>query len=187
VLSFAAAVPEVSAALEELDPVQRPRFIAIDGLTSAGKTTFGAYLAAGLGAALLHTDDFAHAGPELWDHARFHRRVWEPLAAGRAAAFTLHHWSRGPAGEAELPPETRIVVVEGLRSLDRAVATPWDLTVWVKTDEAIRLERARTRDGGARWECWSENWAPKEADYVRVQEPEERADFIVDGTTGPKG
>ncbi|MDR1807795.1 MAG: hypothetical protein LBR33_07795 [Propionibacteriaceae bacterium] len=181
-LGFAAAADVISAYLEELDPVQRPRFIAVDGLTAAGKTTFGEYLAAALGGLVFHTDDLAQAGPELWDHARFQRDVWTPLADGRPARVTLQHWtSQEPTGEAAIDPETRIVVVEGIHSLDRAVVTPWDGRVWVAVDEDVRLERARARDGGARWECWSQTWLPRELEYVRVQEPQERADFIVHG------
>jgi uridine kinase len=182
-LGSAVAAAVISAHLDELAPVQRPRFIAVDGLTGAGKTTFGEHLAGALGGVVVHTDDLAQAGPQLWDHARFTRDVWEPLSRGLPAHAELQHWTAdGPTGTLDLPADSRIVVVEGIRALDRAVGVDWDVRVWVKVPEDIRLVRAQARDGGRRWDCWSTTWLPQELEYVRVQQPEETADFIVDGT-----
>jgi uridine kinase len=183
---FPGAASAISFFLEELPAAQRPRFIAVDGLTCAGKTSLGEYLAPALGAVLLHTDDISQAGPLLWDHERFERDVHQPLSTRHAARLELQHWTADtPHGELTLPETTRIVVVEGIHSLDAAVAVPWDVRVWVKVDEELRLRRAKERDGGARWDCWSSEWLPRELEYVRVQRPEDRADFIVDGDSLP--
>jgi uridine kinase len=185
-LSFTVAAEAVSVHLEQLPAVQRPRFVAIDGLSCAGKTTFASYLAEAVGGTVLHTDDLAHKGPDLWDHERFTRQIWQRLSHGLTARCQLQHWSQeAPGGEIELPPETRIVVLEGIRSLDRAVTCAWDVRLWVSVDEDTRLNRARQREGGTRWDCWSTNWLPKEQEYVRVQEPHESAHFLVAGDTLP--
>ncbi|MDR1264983.1 MAG: hypothetical protein LBK42_05305 [Propionibacteriaceae bacterium] len=184
-LSFAAAADTVAERLERLGAAGRPRFVAVDGLTGAGKTTFGGYLAGRLGGRLVHGDDLAQQGPELWDHARFQRDVWRPLAAGRPASVELWHWTADRAtGRLEIDPATALVVVEGIHVLDQAVRTDWDLRLWLEVDEGLRHRRVRSRPGD-RWDCWSTHWLGRELAYVQEQDPAGSADLIVDGDSAP--
>ena len=70
--------------------------------------------------------------------------------------------------------------------MDDAVQVPWDVRVWVDVDRELRLDRARAREGGARWVCWSANWMPREDAYVSEQQPSARADLVVDGDSAPR-
>src|SRR6185312_7981652 len=86
------------------------RVVAVDGLGGAGKTTLAERLAAELGAAVVHTDDFAG-----WDNPvdwwpQLLAQVLEPLADGRAARFTPSSWG-GPAPEpVEIAPAPFVVL-----------------------------------------------------------------------------
>lgn len=162
----------------------RTVFVGVDGLSCAGKTTFADHLATRTGAVVVHGDDLSRAGRPLWEHERFVFEVAEPLLAGRDAAYVRWHWTSPTAGPTlVVPAGTPLVVVEGVHVLDEAVGFDWDVRVWLDVDDGLRLERARAREGGARWECWSTNWMPRELAYVSTQDPAARADVVVDGNS----
>jgi uridine kinase len=166
--------------LAERVPAGRPAFVGIDGLSCAGKTTFANRLAAALGGDVVHGDDMSRPGRPLWEHERFVSEVYEPVRASGSAAYRRWHWTSQEPGEVMTVSRTP-VVVEGVHVTDDAVTVPWDVRVWVTVDEDVRIERAKVREGGERWECWSTNWMPQEAAYVAAQNPEARADVVVVG------
>lgn len=166
--------------LAERVPAGRPAFIGIDGLSCAGKTTFANRLGEALGGDVVHGDDMSRPRQPLWEHERFVTEVYETVLSTGAASYRRWHWTSTEPGEILTVTRTP-VVVEGVHVTDDAVAVPWDVRVWVSVDEDVRIERAKEREGGARWECWSTNWMPKEAEYVATQHPEARADVVVNG------
>ncbi len=176
-----AAVDAVRTLLAERVPAGRSGFVGVDGLSCAGKTTFAAALAEALGATVVHGDDMSRAGRPLWEHERFGEEVYEPVRAGRDGRYRRWHWTSVQPGEEYVVPAGRPVVVEGVHVTDDAVQVPWDVRVWVDVDRSLRLDRARAREGGARWECWSTNWMPAEDAYEASQRPAARADVVVDG------
>ena len=168
--------------LIERVPTGRPAFIGVDGLSCAGKTTFADRLAEALGGDVVHGDDMSRPGRPLWEHERFVADVYAAVLADGKATYQRWHWTSQEPGE-ELAVTRSPVVVEGIHVTDEAVEVPWDVRVWVRVDEDVRIERAQEREGGARWECWSTNWMPQEAAYVAAQHPETRADVVVDGSS----
>lgn len=181
-IPFADATERVAELLAERVPAGRSAFIAVDGQSCAGKTTFAAALAEALpGSVIVHGDDMSRAGRPLWEHERFVTEVYGPLLAGQGATYRRWHWtSVEPGAELVVPPGVP-VIAEGVHTMDRAVAVPWDVRVWVDVDRSLRLDRARAREGGARWDCWSTNWMPQEDAYVTAQNPAASADLVVDG------
>lgn len=181
-IPFDDAIAEVARLLAERVGAGRSGFVAVDGQSCAGKTTFADALAVGLpGAIVVHGDDLSRAGRPLWEHERFLAEVYRPLAGGGEARYRRWHWtSVEPGAELVVPPGVP-VIAEGVHTMDRAVAVPWDVRVWVDVDRSLRLDRARAREGGARWDCWSTNWMPQEDAYVTAQNPAASADLVVDG------
>ncbi len=175
------AAAEVARLLAVRVPPGRSGFVGVDGPSCAGKTTFAALLAEVLGATVVAGDDLSRPGRPLWEHERFVAEVYQPVAAGRDGRYRRWHWTSARPGDEVVVPAGRPVVVEGVRTTDVAVAVPWDVRVWVDADRDVRLDRARTRDGGARWQCWSTRWLPREDAYVALQRPYERADVVVTG------
>ncbi len=181
-IPFSEATALVAQLIAQRVPAGRTAFVAIDGQSCAGKTTFAEALAAALpGAQIVHGDDMSRAGRPLWEHERFLAEVYEPLAAGQEARYRRWHWTSVEPGEEFVVPTGVPVVAEGVHMLDQAVAIPWDVRVWVDVDRDVRLDRAKAREGGARWACWSTNWMPREDAYVAEQDPAATADVIVDG------
>jgi len=162
--------------------------VAVDGRSGAGKTTVAAALAEALRAsAVLHTDDFA------WHHSFFGwtellRGVLADARAGRAVSYRPPAWdARGRPGAIEVPAGTRIVIVEGVGAGRRELCDHLDALVWVQSDFAEAERRGIARDGGdAHAEAFWHEWMAEEIPFLLADRPWERADVVVDGTSGPQ-
>jgi len=169
-------------------PAGRPRVVAVDGRSGAGKTTLARRLAATVArSAIVHTDDIA------WFHARFdwvalmREGVLEPVRRGEAVAYRPPPWDeRSRPGAVEVPAGCELVVVEGVGAGRAELADLLDAAVWVQSDRAVARERGLARDGGD-VEGWDE-WEAEELPFLARDRPWERADVIVAGTgIAPEG
>src|SRR5215207_11218097 len=142
------------------------RWVGIDGLGAAGKTSFAAQLAALLPEAhVIHVDDFARPSVRGWERARFVAEVLEPLLGGRPACYSRWDYlTDEPRGSAEVPPGVP-VIVEGVSATDDRVPVPWDITVWLDVPEAIRRQRIEERDDEGLLYRWRTDWWPNEQAY----------------------
>lgn len=156
--------------------------VAIDGEGGAGKSTLAASLAVDLGAAtVLCLDDFARPSVPGWDMPRMISQVLDPLRDGRAGRYQRWDWATDEGAEWHDVPTGGVVIVEGVSSTREELSDRWDLTVWVSTPRAVRLERGLARDGAAMRRRWLEVWMPEEDAYVVAQRPAERVDLLVMG------
>jgi uridine kinase len=158
------------------------RFVGVDGLGGAGKTTFATRLAAAAnGAPVVHTDDFAsHDVPLDWA-ARFLDEVIDPLLAGRPATFYPYDWvARRPAPAPLTIEPAPIVVIEGVSATRAAWRDRLALRIWVECPRDLRLQRGLARDGEALREFWR-SWMAAEDDYVATENPRAHADLVIDG------
>ncbi|HWI02188.1 MAG TPA: hypothetical protein VNT27_17810, partial [Propionibacteriaceae bacterium] len=123
------------------------RWVGIDGLGAAGKTSFAAEIAALVPEAhVIHVDDFARPSVRGWERARFVTEVVEPLLAGRPASYSRWDYLTDERrGWADVPPGVP-VIVEGVSATDNRVPVPWDITVWLDAPEAVRRRRIEERD-----------------------------------------
>jgi uridine kinase len=160
----------------------RTVLIAIDGQGGAGKSTLAAWLADTLGdATVVCLDDFARPSVPGWDRRRMIRQVVDPLRAGRPGRYQRWDWATDTGAEWHAVPVGGVVIIEGVSATRRDLSDRWDLTVWVSTPRALRLERGLARDGDAMRRQWLDVWMPEEDAYIAEERPAERADFIVDG------
>jgi len=156
------------------------RWVGVDGLGAAGKTTLAARLVKALpGAVVVHVDDFAHPEVPTWQRDRFVAEVLRPLLAGRAARYRPADLVTGALGPAVVVPTGVPLVVEGVSSTDVRLGVPWDLTIWLEVPQAERRRRIEARDPPELLERWRSDWWPQEEAYVRAQRPAERADLVV--------
>src|SRR3954464_11781181 len=95
------------------------RWIGVDGLGAAGKTTLAAAIAGALaGAVVVHIDDFARPGLRGWDRKRFVAQVLTPLLAGRSATYQRWDFGADVGREWFAVPPGVPVVVEGVSATD---------------------------------------------------------------------
>ena len=177
--------PDEAVALVQtrLQRLTGTRWVGVDGLGAAGKTTLAARLAAALpGAAVVAVDDFARPGIRGWDRDRFVAQLLLPLLAGRVARYQRWDFDADSGAEwLEVQPG-HPVVVEGVSATDVRVPVPWDLTLWVDVPREERHRRAYARDGAERWPRWVTDWFPSEEAYEAEQRPQGRVDLIVDAS-----
>ncbi len=162
------------------------RAVAIDGPSGAGKSVLADAVVAALRArdvavALVRTDHFATwEDPAGWWPC-FESGVLAPLRDGLPGRYQALDWSSGEPrpGEEVTVPVPDVLVIEGVSSGRRALASELSLAVWVSgPDRAARLERAVARDGEhirehlLRWQAWEEPW-------FAADDTEARADLAV--------
>ncbi len=188
-----ALVTEVAATVlrvgRERGADRRPVVLAVDGRSSAGKTTLAARLRQAVaGSAVVHTDDIA------WCHSRFGWAdlvaggVLEPVRAGRPVAFRPPAWDeRERPGAIEVPAGCTLLIVEGVGSARRESMPLIDVTIWVQAGEAETERRSLARvgqPGGSVTVQDHRDWMAEEVPFLAGQRPWERADLIVCGTPG---
>ena len=156
------------------------RWIGIDGLGAAGKTSFASEIAVLLpGARVVHIDDFARPGLPGWERDRFVAQVVEPLLAGRPARYQRWDYLEDRGLDWVEVPVGVPVIVEGVSATDRRLPVPWDITIWLDVPEAERHARILARDNATMLERWRDYWWPGEQAYEQEQHPQTRAGMIV--------
>jgi uridine kinase len=165
---------------EQLRDLPGTRWIGIDGLGAAGKTSFAAEIASMLPEArIVHVDDFARPGLLSWDHDRFVSQVVEPLLAGRPARYQRWDYIEDQGLNWVDVPVGVPVIVEGVSATDERLPVPWDVTIWLDVSQDERHRRILARDSQALLERWREDWWPNEEAYERVQRPQTRPGIVV--------
>jgi uridine kinase len=164
-------------------PTMTTKVVAIDGPGGSGKSTLAARLSPGLGdAPIVHTDDFASWETPLEWWPRLLTQVLAPLAVNMPARYQRYDWeTRNLAEWHEIQP-TAFVILEGV-SASRAAFRPFlSYSIWVETPRDERLRRGLERDGVEATDQWRA-WMAAEDDYIQREQPIEKADSIIDGTT----
>ncbi len=172
-------------------PVGRPRVVAIDGRSAAGKSTLAELLHQAIPASVVvRTDDIA------WNDSFFDWAdllaggVLEPVRRGQAVHYRPPGWdTHGRPGAIEVSSGLDLVLVEGVGAGRREFVHLLDAVVWVQSDFAEAERRGIARDiaqgvNGDTEEStafWHE-WMAEELAFVECQRPWERACVIVAGT-----
>jgi uridine kinase len=136
--------------------------VGIDGVTAAGKTTFADKLADLLGGvARITIDDYHRPPPQTYYPDSF------DFDAFRAAVV------RGP----------RPLVADGVFLLHPDLRDLWDLTIFLRCDRTVALERGIARDESSMQnarERYATRYVPGETQYLAEVDPESIADLVVD-------
>jgi hypothetical protein len=124
------------------------KILAIDGHGGSGKSTLAKLLSTGIGAAVVHTDDFAS-----WDNPKdwwplLIDRVLDPISNG---ARSLSHPRSRWWPEHDPPPVvdqtvTNPMILEGVSALRREFRPYVSFGIFVRTPRDVCLERGVARD-----------------------------------------
>jgi uridine kinase len=162
------------------------RFVAVDGPSGAGKTTFAGRLAtalekSGRSVVVVNTDDLLDGWADQFTFwPRLDGGVLEPLARGEPGRYPVYDWVRGCFGGNVTVPVPDVLIVDGATSA-RAEAYPrLSFSVFVTADRDLRLERALARDGAGIEEPLRA-WMAAEKEYFAGSATVGRTDRVVDG------
>ena len=175
---------KVAASVVGVWPSRRPALVAIDGRSSAGKTTLAALLCETTdGALVVHTDDIA------WRHSVFGwdgliaNGVLVPARRGETVSYRPPAWDfHGRPGTIEAPPGSRLLIVEGVGAGRRELAPYFDGVIWVQSDldQALARDQKRVAAGEISAEDYAD-WMAQERPFQADQQAWARAQLIVCG------
>ena len=175
---------------EKIDTMaQKDRIlVAIDGSCTSGKSTLAELLVRELDCSLLHMDDF-FLRPEQRTQSRLeeiggnvdYERFWEevllPLKAGEAFSYRPYDCSTGKLKAPVTVPAKRINIIEGTYSCHPYFRDSYDIRIFLKVTEGIRIHRIGQRPAFLR-KKFLEEWIPMEQRYFEAFDIEAKADII---------
>jgi para-aminobenzoate synthetase len=187
VRATAVLLPRVLRAVQERAD-RPPAVVLLDGRSGSGKTTLCRYLARALrqgdvDVAVVHMDGI-YPGWDGLEPAvrRLSDELLPALRAGRPVTYPTWRWSVSQPGPEVTVRPRDVVLVEGVGCASAAARAQADLVVWLEVPEAVRYERAMSRDGDAYRPHW-QHWAEQEAAYVLREQPAGAASVVL----GPEG
>ncbi len=186
----------------------RPVVVAVDGRSSAGKSTFAKKLGRRVGATVIEGDDFYSGGHEAeWDQMtpaerclycidwRRQRVVLRLLRSGQPAQWHPYDWSTTDARRLAHPSTaapTEVIILEGVYSGRPELHDLLDLTTLLDTPEIERSRRSNTRPRETPWSImegdrkhWAVRFGESEDHYFDHVMPPDRFDAIVDVDSNP--
>jgi uridine kinase len=173
----------------------RPKFVAIDGHSAAGKSTLAAEVARPLEAAVIDGDEFYAGGTEeLWDamspaekaaHCvdwRKQRRVLEALARAEDAQWHSYDWDAGDGrllDRVTVCPPAPVVILEGVYSARPELADLFQLRVLYDAAPELRHLRWVNREGEGYYDDWARRWSEAEDWYFSQVMTPDRFDLVL--------
>ena len=182
-----------------------PTLVAVDGLTTSGKTTLANELAtivrlAGRPAIRASVDDF-HRDEESryrqgrlsaqgyyedsFDYDGLVRLLLMPLGSGGNRRFVTTNQADAPTWMAA---DNAILIVDGVFLLRPELVAWWDYSIFVDIPQELSMERGVSRDVGVLGDgvevrrLYEERYLPGEALYMERVNPRAKANIIVDNT-----
>ncbi len=117
------------------------------------------------------------------DWRRLRSQVLLPLARNEPARYQCYDWDADALAEWRPVAAGGIVMVEGVYSCIRQLATFYDFRIWVEAPADLRLRRGQERDReNGRAPLWEAVWMRAEAAYIALQDPAAAAALVVDGS-----
>lgn len=204
----AAVVAEVASRIAAL-PRDRPRRVAIDGITAAGKTTFADELAAeleraGTNVIRVSMDGFHHPRSvryrqgrgsadgyyeDAYDFESVRHRLLDPLGPGgdrRYVTAVIDLATDAPVDEPpRQAPADAVLVVDGSFLQKPALRDAWDHVVHLEASFEVAAARGVQRDavllGGidAARAAYADRYHAAQHRYLRECDPAARADTVV--------
>jgi uridine kinase len=182
-VSVPASPSEVIERVRALTQKKDSVLVAIAGRGGAGKSTLAHKIRESIpSVTVVCLDDFARPSTPGWNWERFQHQVLEPFVHRRPGRYQRWDWPTDSPAEWHDVPVIGVLVVEGVSPLRSELGHPWDVTVWVEAPYELRLKRGVERDGEEMRSTWTERWMPEEDAYVEREHPDQRADFVVDGS-----
>jgi uridine kinase len=162
----------------------RTRVVAVDGRSGSGKTSLAAELSGALNAPVVAVEDL-YGG---WDGLErgidvLVSAVLGPLAEGRAARVPRYDWAVAGWGTPWLLEPPPVLVVEGVGAGAQRAAAYESVLIWMEAPASVRKKRALDRDGETFAPYW-DAWAAQEDAMLARERTRQRADIVIDGTTG---
>jgi uridine kinase len=179
-------ISNLLADIENICQKKKLVVIAIDGVGGSGKTTCAINIKNGIrNSVIVQLDDFYSPILESADLQRLQDQVLFPLSTQHAAKYQIYEWKTESFSEWHVLQPKGVVIVEGVSTLHRKIRGYFDIKIWINYPAELGfkrgIERDKKRDGIDNSEKWKTIWMPQEKRYIAEENPEECADYIIDG------
>ncbi|MBE6734794.1 MAG: hypothetical protein E7563_05590 [Ruminococcaceae bacterium] len=153
-------------------------FIAIDGMSGSGKSTFAQTLSETTKATLIHCDDFflrpeqrteerlSAPGGNL-DTERIISEVIQPIIDGDSFAYKPFNCHIMDFDTAKIISPEDIIILEGSYSCHPALFDFFDIHIFLSTDRLTQVSRILLRGGYNKTKEFIEKWIPMENKYFQ--------------------
>lgn len=158
--------------------------VGIDGRSGSGKSSLAEELNKRFAdGQIIHLDVFGMYEGAISSKIVINE-LFLPLKNNRKATFK--GYEKGYENEFFSIKPGGIIIVEGIFALNADLILYYDYKIWVECPATLGYERGAARDiklsGIDNSERWLSYWMPKEEEYIKTQQPQHKADYIVDGT-----
>lgn len=159
--------------------------IGIDGVGGAGKTTLSEYLKSNLdNVTIVQLDDFYLPQLGRADRDRVLEQVFMPLEKDLSANYQVYDWVNNSHKQVVTINPGGIVIIEGVYALHPDFADKYDFRIWINCPPELGfkrgIERDKIRDQLDNTDKWVNIWMPKEKEYIKSENPQQYADYILD-------
>lgn len=174
---------EIIETISNLRDQKQLTLIAIDGNGGGGKTTLSKHIRSRLpGVRVLRTDLYpSPKGDDPNLKAEYLcDQLLLPLINSEVAAPQIFDWPNKKFIDGPTIEPKGIVVLEGTLTMHEKLINFYDYKIWVECPPEIGMNRALERDNDAYKEKWKNEWLPRMQSYVSSQNPQLKADIIID-------
>jgi uridine kinase len=167
------------------------KIIAIDGPAGSGKSTLAKRLAQSeiiqkefeASIEVIHMDDLYDG----WENAltpslsrKLLHAIVQPVSMGKNFSFSKYDWLSRKFIDAPELRAPKLLILEGVGSAQRAVASFLDQIIWIEIDPVTGLDRVLKRDGDYLADQMA-LWQIREVEHFRRDNTRERASIRIDG------
>ena len=174
--------------VEELKLTRNNLYIAIDGNSSAGKSTLAGLLKSALLCNVFTMDEFflrpeqrtpqrLHEPGGNVDYERFENEVIKPLTSGNPFLYRPYDCrTRKLVDPVKVIPE-QVTVIEGVYSLHPRFTDIYDIKVFLSIDADEQRRRLKERNASL-YDRFINEWIPMENEYFTHFRIREKCDFV---------
>lgn len=176
-------ISSIAEKINSLKKEGQTLLVAIDGRGGSGKSTFAHKLQGFLeNATIVQLDNFAYPNGGV-DRQRVLDQVILPLKSGREAKYQRFDWKTQKLEEWHTIVPGGIVIIEGVLVLHDSLAKYYDIKIWLECPPAVGFARGVKRDkeeyGVDTTRNWLEEWMPEEKQLIAEQNPQQKADIVI--------
>lgn len=160
--------------------------IAIDGRGGSGKSTLAGQLQQHLpNVSIVHADDLVYPMDQA-TRQRLLDHVILPLKENKTARYQVYDYKQQKLTDWKEIQPGGIVIIEGVSTLHDDLYKHYGYKIWVECPAEVGLQRGIARElkqyGKDTTKEWTDKYLPEEQKYIEENHPQEKADYIIDGT-----
>ena len=156
-------------------------WVAVDGNSASGKTTFANELSGFFDCNVFHIDDFylprnlqTNEIAGNIDRQRFLKEVLLPLNKGESSFFRKFDCKTQSCGEEQIIGLKKVNIVEGSYSCHPDFFEFYDMSIFLTASPAVQKERIIKRNGEDGFKVFEQKWIPAEEEYFKKMKIKEK-------------